>query len=72
MEDYMKFEDFAPELQEKAFACTSTDELLELAKAEGVELTDEALDMVSGGSDWYCASVCPQNNKCVMVECKTK
>lgn len=68
----MKFEDFAPELQEKARACTSTDELLELAKAEGVELTDEALDMVSGGSDWYCASVCPQNEKCVMVECKNK
>ena len=66
----MKFEDLAPELQEKVRACTSTDELVELAKTEGVELTDEALDSVAGGSDWNCASVCPNNDSCVMVKCK--
>lgn len=66
----MKFEDLSPELREKAKTCTSTDELVELAKTEGVELSDEALDIVAGGSDWYCASVCPENGGCVMVKCK--
>ena len=66
----MKFEDLSPELREKAKTCTSTDELVELAKTEGVELSDEALDSVAGGSAWNCASVCPENGECVMVKCK--
>ena len=66
----MNFEDLSPELQEKARECTSTDELVELAKAEGVELTDDALDSIAGGSNWNCASVCPSNEDCVMVKCK--
>lgn len=60
----MKFEDLTPEQQEKARACSSTEELIELAKAEGAELSDEELDGLAGGSDWYCASVCPgKHNK---------
>ena len=45
---------------EKAKACKSSDEILQLAKAEGIELTDEQLEAVSGGcgtvklSDWRC------------------
>ncbi|MBQ9459560.1 MAG: hypothetical protein IJU66_06460 [Oscillospiraceae bacterium] len=37
------------EQKEKAKACKSMDELTALASKEGVELSDEALDMVSGG-----------------------
>ena len=48
----MNFEDLAPELQEKARACTSVDELVALAEEEGIELTDEQLEALSGGSDW--------------------
>jgi predicted RNA-binding Zn-ribbon protein involved in translation (DUF1610 family) len=33
----------------KAKACKNHDELLELAKKEGVELTDEQLSTISGG-----------------------
>ncbi|MBQ4255635.1 MAG: hypothetical protein II721_06595 [Bacilli bacterium] len=33
----------------KAKACKNHDELLELAKKEGVELTDEQLSAISGG-----------------------
>ena len=33
----------------KVKACNNSDELLALAKAEGVELTDEQLNTISGG-----------------------
>ena len=51
----MNFEDLKnPELQEKLKACKSPDELVELAKAEGMELTDEQLESIAGGdSEWY-------------------
>ena len=38
-----------PELQEKLKACKSVDELVQLAREEGAELTDEQLDAVAGG-----------------------
>ena len=39
----MKFEDLSPELQEKAMACETAEDVFELAKAEGVAITkDEA------------------------------
>ena len=68
----MNFDDLSPEVKEKALACTSTDELVALAKAESIELSEEALEKISGGSSWRCASVCPQNAECFMVECKTR
>lgn len=37
------------EQREKAKACKTPDELMALAGREGMELPDEALDMVSGG-----------------------
>ena len=46
------FEDLTPEQMEKARECKSTDDLIELAKSEGVELTAEQLDAISGGT-WY-------------------
>ncbi len=41
----------------KVKACKSADEVMKLAKEEGVELNDEQLEAVSGGS--ICAPVCP-------------
>lgn len=59
----MQFEDLTPELQEKAKACKSVEELVELAKSEGVELSDESLDAISGGGKWLgkCWAYCSDN-----------
>ena len=45
----------------KAKACKSPEELLKLAKGEGVALTPEQLEAVSGGcgSTWYVGAECP-------------
>ena len=49
----MDFNNMTDELKKKAVDCTSTDELLALAEREGLELTDEQLEAVSGGYvDW--------------------
>lgn len=45
----MKFEDLTPQQKEKAIACKTPNELLELAKQEGIELSDDQLDSISGG-----------------------
>jgi hypothetical protein len=55
----MSFEDLDnPELQERLRACKTTDELLAVAKEEGMELSDKDLDGISGGwcseHDWGC------------------
>ena len=41
----------------KVKACKSQEEVFKIAKEEGVELTDEQLEVISGGS--ICAPVCP-------------
>ena len=46
----MDFSDISPELREKAKACTSPEELIELAKKEGYKLSDQDLETVSGGA----------------------
>ena len=56
----MDFENLKnPELQEKLKAAKTTEELIELAKTEGLDLSDEQLQAVSGGS-WYdfCTNDC--------------
>ena len=40
----MNFEDLSPELKEKALACKTSEELIVLAQAEGIELSDEDLE----------------------------
>ena len=55
----MNFENLTPEQLEKAKACNSVDELVVLANSEGVELTDEELDDISGGSFWINEYYCP-------------
>lgn len=60
----MDFSNLSEELKEKARACTSTEELLALAKSEGIDLSDDELAAVSGGchcvdcDDYTCKKVC--------------
>ena len=46
----MNFEDLTPEQLKKAEACTSAEELLRLAAEEGIELTDEQMEAITGGT----------------------
>ena len=48
----MDFKDLTPEQQEAAKACKSPEELVALAQNVGVQLTDEQMDAIAGGS-WY-------------------
>ena len=45
----MNFENLSPELQDKAMACETPEELFALAKEEGIELADEDLERINGG-----------------------
>ena len=46
----MQFEDLTQEQLDKARACTSAEELIALAASEGIELTEEQLDVIAGGT----------------------
>ena len=48
----MDIKDLTPEQKAKALACTSSEEVVALAKEFGIELTDKQLDAISGGVDW--------------------
>ena len=50
----MKIEGLTPELQEKARRCKTPEEILDLAKEEGYELSEEELQTISGGVEWRC------------------
>ena len=50
----MDINELSEELKAKARACTTPEELLALAKEEGVELSDADLESVSGGAHWLC------------------
>ena len=65
LEDFIK--DLDPELQEKARACGSAEELIALAKDAKVPVPDEALAAIAGGddSDGQCI-----NEKC--PKCKSR
>ena len=58
IEEYIK--DLTPEQQEKARACKTKDELIQLAAEEDVEIPMEALENVAGGGcdtvEYYCKS----------------
>jgi len=45
------FKDLTPEQQEKARACKTPEDVLALAKEDGIELTDEQLEAMAGGWD---------------------
>ncbi len=52
----MKFEDLTPKQQEMVKTCTTPEDILALAKDEGYELSDEQLEAVSGGQDYWDAA----------------
>ena len=56
----MNFDELTPEQQEKARACKSADELLALAQSEGLDLSAEQLEVISGGS-WNTGRACPED-----------
>ena len=45
----MYIKDVPEDIRKRAEACKTPEELLELAKEEGYELTEEELDALSGG-----------------------
>ena len=63
LESYIK--DLSPELQEKARACGSVEELLALAKEEKVPVPDEALAAIAGGDQPD-----PENCKPATIKCR--
>jgi hypothetical protein len=73
----MNFEDLSPELQEKARACKSKEELSELAASVGVHLSDDELEAVAGGTCrtdclWDGAN-CTNDTECITnTGCPTK
>ena len=48
----MNFDDLSDELKETARLSKTPQEFVELAKREGLKLSDEVLDAVSGGTSW--------------------
>lgn len=68
----MGFEDLSPELQEKARACKSKEELAELAASVGVYLSDAELEAVAGGD--ICKKDCPWDGAICRIDtnCITK
>ena len=50
----MNFDELTPELQEKVRTCKTAGELVALAESEGVELSDDQLEGLSGGAVWNC------------------
>ena len=47
------------DVRAKIRACETSEDILALAKEEGVELSDEAISAISGGVDWIsCTAVC--------------
>jgi len=56
-----RFEALSDEMKEKAKACNSPEELMALVEEGMIELSDEELEAISGGSFWV-NSKCPQEN----------
>lgn len=66
MNEKMKaiYDNLSDELKEKAKACKTMDELMELAAKEGIELPDEVLDSVAGGGNCYACDIDACSSKC--------
>lgn len=60
----MNLEDLkSPELQEKLKSANTFEDLMTIANEEGVELTDEQIDQISGGGAWNHPKNCPACGK---------
>ena len=56
MDKYKEFyESLSDDLKAKVANCKTGEELVALAEKEGIELTDEQLDAISGGGGWLCS-----------------
>lgn len=58
----MGYKDLTPEQREMAKNCNTPEELLDLSRKIGYDLSDEELDALNGGanSSWSCwANECP-------------
>ena len=56
----MNFEDLKnPEFQERLKSAQTPEELVELAKEEGIALSDDQLEALSGGDEWLCKDYKP-------------
>ena len=57
----MEFNDLTDEQKAKVKECETADELIALAEAEGMELSDEQLESIAGGDSFWCptATSCP-------------
>ena len=60
----MEFEKLTSEQKAKARACKTPEELLDLAKEEGYELSEEDLESISGGVSWSCTADCNDHIPC--------
>ena len=64
----MNFEDLSPELQEKAKACKTPEDILALAKEEGYSLSDAELEAVSGSGGGWCKGFCEDYLPCLSLK----
>lgn len=55
----MELEDLTPQQRAKLDGCENPEEILALARTEGVELSDAELEAVSGGGWFADAPQCP-------------
>ena len=58
----MDFDNLTEEQKAKALACQTPEEIFALAQEEGYELTDEQLEAVAGGDEFWCGSYAPTVN----------
>ena len=56
----MKYQDLTEEQKGRIADAKSPEEILEMAKAEGYELTDGELEKISGGNFWIDEYWCPE------------
>ena len=56
----MKIEELTPEMVEEAKKCETPEERLAFIRENGIELTDEQLEGISGGG-WDSGDVCPKD-----------
>ncbi len=49
----MEYKDLTDEQKDMVRNAKTPEELVALAQAEGIELTDEQLEAIAGGNSWY-------------------
>ena len=54
----MDFDDMSQEMKDRARACKTADEVLKLAREEGIELSDAELDQIAGGKGKWAHEEC--------------